>query len=415
MVTSAAARFGIEGTSRTAWWTPRPGRWLLIAGLAAIVVYAASTMLRLAIPAPTGPHAVGRETLVWVDYSRPEHHTIDPGDVRSVPIQVWYPAQPGTGRPAEYVDNLDAIEDGLKASGELSWVEVLGLRMVRHQAFEGAEVAATQEGFPLLVLSPGNATNVAFYAALAEDLASRGYVVIGVDHPFQVAATVDADGSVAWYDRSMETSLRSVEPKIEERVEDIAFLLGQLRAGAAGTEFLESSLDLDRIGILGHSNGGLTAVEMCRRDPALGACLNIDGQAAGGPFGHEVDALAPEQPFMYLTKESAIHEELHRRFEAAGDGAVRAVVPNAAHGDFADGGMFEPDFIPFSSTAESVVMTTRALAAAFFDHWLKEPRQRPFAGLDVGSDVFINIYPLGDRQPIPTELAASVLQSVTDT
>jgi predicted dienelactone hydrolase len=393
----------MEGVERVGWKRPRPSRWIVLVGLALIVTYAASTLLDLALPPPTGDHAVGRASWVWVDDSRPETHTPDTHDVRSVPVRAWYPAQPGTGQPAGYVEDLAVIEAGLKASGELSWLETLGLRMVRHQALQGAEVAASDGGFPVLILSPGNATNVGFYSALAEDLASQGYVVIGIDHAFQVAAVRIEDGSVAVYDKSLDAAFELIGLKIEERVDDMEFVLERIREGTGDIEFLAPSLDLDRIGVLGHSNGGISAVEMCRADFAIAACLNIDGQLAGGPFGYERGAPAPEQPFMYLTKETSIHDSVHGRFEAAGAGAVRAVVPVAEHGDFTDGGMLEPDVNPFSNTARSVMVTTRALVSAFFDQWLREPRSRPFSGLDVPSDVYINVYPLGDHRPIPVE------------
>jgi hypothetical protein len=142
---------------------------------------------------------------------------------------------------------------------------------------------------------------------------------------------------------------------------------------------------------------------MCRNEAALVACLNIDGQAAGGPFGYEQGALAPDQPFMFLTKEASIHKELNRRFEAAGAGAVRAVVPVAEHGDFTDGGMLEPDMNPFSNTARSVMVSSRSLVGAFFDQWLKEPSSRPFSGLEIPSDAYINVYPLEGNSPIPAD------------
>jgi predicted dienelactone hydrolase len=393
----------MEGAERVEWKRRRPTRWIVLIGLGVIATYAASSLLDLAIPPPTGDHAVGRASWVWVDDSRPESHTPDTDDARSVPVRAWYPVQPGTGRPTGYVEDLAVIEAGLKESGELGWLETLGLRMVRHQALQGAEVAASDGGFPVLVLSPGNATNVAFYSALAEDLASKGYVVIGIDHAFQVAAVRIEDGSVAVYDHSMDVAVESIGPKIEERVADMAFVLEQIREGTGDIEFLAPSLDLDRVGVLGHSNGGISAVEMCRADLAIAACLNIDGQSAGGPFGYEPGVPAPEQPFMYLTKETFIHDAIHGRFEAAGAGVVRAVVPVAEHGDFTDGGMLEPDANPFSNTARFVMVTTRALVSAFFDQWLKEPRSRPFSGLDVPSDVYINVYPLGDTRPIPVE------------
>jgi predicted dienelactone hydrolase len=264
-------------------------------------------------------------------------------------------------------------------------------------------VAASDGGFPVLFLSPGNATNVGFYSALAEDLASKGYVVFGIDHAFQVAAVRIQDGTVAVYDHSMDTGPESIGAKIEERVADLTFVLEQIREGTGGVEFLAPSLDPARIGVLGHSNGGISAAEMCRAEAAITACLNIDGQAAGGPFGYQQDAPAPDQPFMFLTKEASIHDALHSRFEAAGAGTVRAVVPVAEHGDFTDGGLLEPDVIPFSNTGRSVVVTTRAVVSAFFDQWLKEPRPRPFDGLDVPSDLYINVYPLGGNRPIPVE------------
>ncbi|MEX1093611.1 MAG: hypothetical protein WEF28_10700 [Acidimicrobiia bacterium] len=253
-MTIAASRSGMEGAELVEWKRPRFSRWIVFFGLGVIVTYAASTILDLSIPAPTGDHAVGRESWVWVDDSRPESHTPGTDDMRSVPVRAWYPAQPGTGQPASYVEDLAVIEAGLEASGELSWLETLGLRMVRHHALQGAEVAASDEGFPVLLLSPGNATNVGFYSALAEDLASKGYVVIGIDHAFQVAAVRVGDGSVAVYDQTMDTGPESIRPKIEERVADMAFVLEQIREGTGGIEFLAPSLDLSRIGVLGHSN-----------------------------------------------------------------------------------------------------------------------------------------------------------------
>jgi hypothetical protein len=140
---------------------------------------------------------------------------------------------------------------------------------------------------------------------------------------------------------------------------------------------------------------------MCRTEAAIAACVNIDGQAAGGPFGYEQEAPAPDQPFMFLTKETIIHDALNSRFEAAGAGAVRAVVPVAEHGDFTDGGMLEPDANPFANNARSVVVSYRALVSAFFDQWMREPRSRPFSGLEIPSDVYINVYPLEGNSPIP--------------
>jgi hypothetical protein len=80
--------------------------------------------------------------VILVDTQRPELHTADTADHRSVPVQFWYPAESGTGAPTEYVDELQTISGGLIDSGALGGIEVAALSLVRTGALEGAAVAA---------------------------------------------------------------------------------------------------------------------------------------------------------------------------------------------------------------------------------------------------------------------------------
>ncbi|HKY46981.1 MAG TPA: hypothetical protein VJQ79_03255, partial [Acidimicrobiia bacterium] len=95
----------------------RPWRILVVAVAALLGLIGLSTGVHLAVLSPTGPHAVGRERVVLVDVDRPELHTRDTGDVRSVPVLLWYPADADSGDPAVYVDELDRIGAGLTESG----------------------------------------------------------------------------------------------------------------------------------------------------------------------------------------------------------------------------------------------------------------------------------------------------------
>jgi alpha-beta hydrolase superfamily lysophospholipase len=256
------------------------------------------------------------------------------------------------------------------------------------------------------VLSPGNATNVAFYATIAEELASHGYVVAGVDHPYQVAAVVLPDGTVASYDAvpdQLPVSERqaAVAAKIEERVADIRFVLDQLASLARDGSLLEGRLDLDQVGIMGHSNGGLAAVEACREDVRLRACLNVDGQQAGGPFSVAPGGVAPDQPFLFLTKETALHPALAERFEAAGEGAYRVVIPEARHEQFADGPLFQPALLPIGRPAERVLVTARGFAQAFFSRYLAGASPSVFSRVPAPADVYVNVYPLGGQPSLP--------------
>lgn len=353
-----------------------------------------STVVHLRIPEPTGTHAVGKADVVLVDDARPEPATADPSDDRSVRLVAWYPAVSGTGEPATYLTDLDAIGEGLVASGSIGSLERTGLGFVSGAARSGAEVADAEPTYPVILLSPGNATNVEFYASLAEELTSHGYVVIGLDHPYQVGA-VRLDGEVAVYagDPPLSEAGQVIPARIDERVADIGFVLDRLEQDAARLTPLAGRLDLDRVGVMGHSNGGIAAAEACF-DPRIDSCLNIDGQLAGGPFSSRAEPSPPDKPFLYLTKETQLHPALAALFEEGGRDTFRVVVPAASHDAFTDGPMFRPRILPTSVIADDVITVTRGFSLAFFDHTLRDAPREVFGRVDAPTDVQVFVYPL---------------------
>ena len=357
-----------------------------------------STVVHLRLPTPTGAFETGKVSAVWVDTSRPEPGTVSMTDQRRVRVVAWYPAAPGTGVPAKYLADHETIVAGLVASREVGGFEAEGLRFVGDPARSGAGLADSMPTYPVILMSPGNATNVEFYSALAEDLASHGFVVIGIDHPYQVAA-VALDGEVAVYagDPPLDRAAEVTSSRIDERVADIAFVLDTLGTDGPGLELLAGHLDLSRIGIMGHSNGGVAAAVACV-DSRIDACLNIDGQLAGGPFAARPDPVAPTKPFMFLTKEPELHPSLAGLFEAAGQGTFRVVVPGAAHDEFADPAMFRPRILPTASEADDVITVSRGLSRAFFDHTIRGAPVTVFSGLAAPTDIQVFVYPLLSRR-----------------
>lgn len=367
---------------------------------------AASTLTYLRLPAPTGAFAVGRAVTLLADPARSEPRTTA-DDRRKVRLIAWYPAIAGSGQATQYVPGLDTIRSGLESSGELGNIEVAGLGLVQAHSRDAATVAHSDGSYAVVILSPGNATNVAFYSSLAEDLASHGFVVIGVDHPYQVAAVDLGEGNVAVYPGDPAGAPVGVEvaAKIDERVADIRFVLDRLAVDAAGLSALRGRLDLGRVAIAGHSNGGIAAAQACATDVRLVACMNIDGQSAGGPFSSRPDPTAPTKPFLYLTKEEQLHPALAALFEKGGPDTYRVVVPAATHDKFADGPRFLPRLAPVDGDADAVLTIERGFARAFFDRVLHGAPQTVFRAVTAPTDVFVEVYPLGDRSrprvPLP--------------
>ncbi|HSL28976.1 MAG TPA: hypothetical protein VK900_07240 [Anaerolineales bacterium] len=327
---------------------------------------------QLELPAPTGPYNVSRTMIRWVDTSRPEVLTEDPDDFREVVAVAWYPAEPETGVQGGYFPNLRTLSDELMRSGEVTLWEVLGLGLLRSSMLLDSD--PVKEPFPVVILSPGNGTNIEFYSILASEIASHGYIVIGINHPYDVAAVELSDGEVAPYDKAqwaLDTQAHQAytAERIKVRTADVLFALGRLDEMNSTGPFA-GAMDLDAIAVAGHSLGGITASEACKVNERFKACLNLDGLQAGGPFSMDETTLPPNQPFMFLTKEAQLHPRLLERFEAMTE-SYWIVVHGAAHDSFTDGPMLQSALLPGSSQANRVMEVVQKYSVAFLDHVLR--------------------------------------------
>ena len=378
-----------------------------IGALIVFAVFMVSTFIHLEVPNPTGPLSVGKTTMVWVDASRAEWMTIKPDDRRRVIAVIWYPATKDTGERPVYLRDLDKLGPQLVASTKLTKTQVWGLQFVRDHARWDADLALSSSPYPVIIISPGLGADVEFYAAFAEDLASHGYVVVGLDHPYDVAAVALGDGSFAVFDPAQWPTGEPAREqffgrRMDERANDVSFVLDRLTQIDVEPGPFEGQLDLERVGIMGHSMGGITAAAACRRDSRLKACLNIDGLLAGGPFSARPGDPRPAQPFMFLTKDQNADDSVVAGLEARGGMSVRVVVPGATHIDFTDGPVFLPSLDPFARKADKVIAATRAFALGFFDGILRvapEPELKEIR-VPIRTYVYVYVDPVGCQNPL---------------
>ena len=292
-------------------------RWLArlaLAGVAAaaLVVGALWAERRgvVALPAPTGSLPVGRVTLHWTDSSTPDRIAPVPGATRELLAWIWYPS---AADPASASD--DYIPPAMRASYARALAPPRGLGKVlgfltrdaanvrTHSAHE-PPVSPEQPRYPVVLLRAGASTSVSNYASLAEDLASHGYVVAGIDAPYRTGAVAFSDGRVL--QRSPENN---PELLIERRqmdrlavvfsawVADMGFALDRLTEmnTADPTGRFTGRLDLARVGVFGHSWGGAQAMQFCAADDRCRAAIDIDG----APFGPVVQS-GVRKPLMFL-------------------------------------------------------------------------------------------------------------------
>ncbi|MFD7865234.1 alpha/beta hydrolase family protein [Streptomyces sp. NPDC057682] len=232
-----------------------------------------STVLRL--PVPSGPYAVGEDTLYLRDSGRADPYVPGAG-ARELLASVFYPARAASGSPAPYMSTREAqLLLASRGLGEL--VEPEAVAATRTHARTGAAPAAGR--FPLVVLSPGFGQSRFTLTSLATDLASRGYVVASVDHAHESTATVFPGGRVlpcAACDYVERTGDAGMAEVARGRARDVSFLLNRL-TGSRPAWRHAPLIDQRRIGMAGHSIGGNSAASTMTADPRVRAGVNMDG------------------------------------------------------------------------------------------------------------------------------------------
>jgi hypothetical protein len=377
---------------------PKTLKITALIGPALIFLLALSVTLQLELPATTGPYAVSQTVFRWVDSSRPEVLTNTPNDLREVIALIWYPAERGTGANNPYFPGLSTVSKALVESGEVEAWNVFGLLFIRSHNLLNADLAKSDVPYPILILSPGNGTNIEFYGSLASEIASHGYIVVGLNHPYDVAAVELSDHNVAQFYKdqwSLEISAHQVfiTERIKVRTLDVLFVLNQLEAlnSSIGSPFT-GMLDLESVAAAGHSLGGITASEVCKADIRFRACLNFDGLQKGGPFSMEESAIPPDQPFMFITKESQLHPKLIEKFETMAEG-YWVVIRGASHESFTDGPLLRPHLLPGLNQSDQSMSLIQKYTLAFLDQTLKAQNNNLLFESVHLDDVSVEVYP----------------------
>jgi len=267
-------------------------------GFATIALIAAATVtsaLRAQTdrPAPTGPYAVGRQNLVWIDSTRR-----DPTDTarwREISATVWYPAN-GQKRAGS--------EPPLPAAWEILRLQTLETKLGADiasamkdfaiDARTNATLLAGTERFPVLLFTPGLSWLATDYSVLLEDLASHGYIVVGFSPVGFSDPVMFPDGRVVKRSLGNGAGIATDQSYIDD---DAVFVLDKIR-DLARHGFLRDRIDLGRIGAFGHSIGGVVSLALAARDTAVCAAINIDGDVMG-----DAREIRPHQPILLVSSD----------------------------------------------------------------------------------------------------------------
>ncbi|GHC48574.1 alpha/beta hydrolase family protein [Streptomyces flavofungini] len=398
-------------TSRSTRPSPPARRGALALGLAVATVLAAGAAapvsaqepagapgprdgVRATLPAPTGPHAIGTYSTRLVDRSRHDPW-VGSQPYRELMVSVWYPARASGGHPvAPYMAKGAAARwnAGVRHGVPKGAVDWAGMRT---HARQGAPLkAAGGKRLPVLVYSAGAGDPRTWGTSLAEEMASRGYVVVTVDHTYESPGVEFPDGSVKDDTPLLDAlaqaeqnggNLRPLMKKVmDARVADDKFVLDRLKSLPHG---VGEAIDSRRIGMFGQSGGGMAAAQTMYEDKRVKAGVNLDGtlEHNSEPVGTHLTPVARhglDRPFLLMGRDGSDHttEPSWGSFWKHSTGWKRDLnLRGARHQAYTD----LASVLPQAGVGRDVVKENigtvdparataaqRAYVASFFDRWL---------------------------------------------
>jgi dienelactone hydrolase len=157
-----------------------------------------------------------------------------------------------------------------------------------------APLLAGSSRLPVLVFTPGLSWLATDYSVLLEDLASHGYIVVGLSPTGFSNPVMFPDGRVVRQTLGNGASIAADQSYMDD---DALFVLHKIRE-LDTQSFLRGRIDLRRIGAFGHSIGGVVALAIAARDTAVRAAVNIDGDVMG-----DARDIRPHQPILFLNSD----------------------------------------------------------------------------------------------------------------
>lgn len=334
------------------------GIWLMIS----IALIPALMFPQYKLPAKTGNFTVKTQTFTETNPFQTETFTNN-GEFRTVTFECWYPENISTKVP---------------------------LTLFSHGAF-GVRMSNT---------------------STYENLASNGYVVCAIDHPYHAVATIDVEGkftlgSDAFKNEVIQANQDVYIPEeelaiyrkwLDVRMSDIAFVLDFIKEKAIDlqADIVFDKIDTNKIGLFGHSLGGAASAQLGRTRHDIDAVINLDGTMLGEYIGLENDQpiLDPTPyPIAILNFYSQDVQDYidanpefnypNKEISKTSDSAFEVTITGSNHMSYTDLPLFSPILsdllsgVSGSSSKATVdprecIETTNELILRFFDAYLKE-------------------------------------------
>ena len=345
---------------------------------------------------PTGKYQVGTQVIHMVDNDRSAWYGQESSNPREIMVRVWYPAQPQEGDlKAPYVYNEKLIGDMVSEGFGIPKYLMQNISNIKANSWSGID--PVDKKFPVLIFSHGHGGLKIQNTTQMEEMASHGYVIFACDHAYDAGVSIFPGERVIFnktnipedYSEEEKWDLRRVQ--LDYRATDIQFMLDEMARGNFLSEALKNSLDLENIGLFGHSFGGGTSIVVASTDDRIDACFGLDAWFL--PVPSSVLNSDLNKPFLHLGQVRWKEKENYLKLDTlVGNNSawsMRLDVQGATHYDFTDFSQFNRLTKRYGSgtiAPPRIRRITNSVIRDFFDHYLKN-------GPALAGDTYEKLYP----------------------
>lgn len=281
--------------------------WIILAVVLVIIIFVAASAWRLlrspAFVEPGGPYSVGTHLFEVKDNSR---------GGRRLAVHVFYPAEKGGSGSF-----MAAMDDRIaEAFSKLYKMPSFGSDNPDSHCI--IDAPSMKGSFPVILFSHGAFSYSTQNLSTFEELASNGYIVFTISHTGEAALSLFPDDSTieiedpsilrnsmkvgkeevkayaarleklksalpkeekkAVYRQLGDTFYKGFEKYLNQRIDDFHFLLDEIKRLYSDESFpVAGRMDLDKIGMFGHSLGGITTAYLCSEsDTPVRGGINFD-------------------------------------------------------------------------------------------------------------------------------------------
>jgi alpha-beta hydrolase superfamily lysophospholipase len=374
------------------------------------------------IPAPGGSFGIGRVGYDWVD-TRPDRYSSAPNAHRELMVYFWYPVSTGSANTkgqylpgAQRMDELPEVQSVMRQEFKDRWQAIVSGAIFSH-AQENAPVATSTRPFPVVIFSHGLGSTGFNYTCLIEDLVSRGYVVVSIEHTYVALAVWFPDGRVVLRHNEPPPSGLTREERfqwmvthtgelISEGAADVRFVLNRMTAES----LLAGRIDLKRVAAMGHSAGAEFAARACQLDARFRACVDLDGgMVPVAALPEYPDHATLKQPLLFLeayhaesqmagtpAEQAAYFKKKEEQLQRSRPGSYDVILrsPGIAHPSFSDIPLLfaGQDGFPARELVLHNLDLIRSYVREFLDRNLKGDKAPLLDGGDTGE---VSVQPLG--------------------